>query len=362
MIKGKVFVFTVAMFLVLFSMFSCGGDKEETSFIHDNETISVATTWSGIHIIKGTLSVNAALTIKPCTVIQMDPDAKITVFDDGAFKSIGTEKCPILITSSKVAKGAGDWELIEIFNTASADNELTWNIIEFGGNDYGVLWVGVDASVKVTNTVFKNILKSAVVFDNNSEIKGFTGNSFIAIGEYLIDIYPDNVRKLDAIVSDTTLKSEVYVHDGTIISAGTWKNISVPYVIDTLNVNESLTVMDGTVIKVNPDMNIAIFDNGELILKGTAANHITIKSSKTIPAPGDWERIEIFNTSSNGSKFTYTDIMHGGGGDYGQLWIGIDSKIALNNVVFSQGKTCDITNENEDQEFVGSEYTVCVVE
>ena len=353
-----VMISAVSLFFV-----SCGDDKEkDLKTIHDNETISVAETWSGVHIVKGTLSVNAALTIAPCTVIEMDPDAKISVFDDGALKSIGTEECPVIITSGKTVKMPGDWNNIEIFNTASSDSEITWTVLEFGGDDYGVLWNGVDAAVKVTNTVFKNIAKTAAVFDQGSVIKGFSGNSFSSIGGYLIELDPDNVKDLDVVVSSEPLTSKVFVHEGTVLNAGTWKNLSVPYIVDTLHINASMTVQEGTVIKLNPGMKISIFDNGELIINGTEANRVTITSSKTTPAAGDWDQIEIFNTASNASKLTYTDIMYGGGADYGQLWIGIEVGIILDHVIFSNGKTCDIANENEGMEFTDSEYIACAKE
>ncbi len=333
------------LFAFLFTFLGCGSkdEKEITFTIHNSETITQATTWSGNHKIQGTLMVNGQLNIDACTLIHMDTDSLIHISDGGSVVAVGRENCPIEITSAKEIPAVGDWRGVEINSSASNNNEFTWVNLKYAGSDYGAFWLEDNTTVKFSNLSLENIKLIGIILNgDNSRVPTFSNVKFKNIGSYLISGRADTIKQLNPIVSENNLKNYVHVSGGGINAIATWKNLSVPYLVETLHVKEPLTIEAGTVLNMKNDSAIQVYDSGAIITQGTAVAPVIFDSEKSTPEAGDWSGFEIQATSSNQNSFQYTYIKNVGN-YYGALWLEEGSEISISNTVFENVKENAIT-------------------
>ncbi len=332
----------------------------------DKGEVTEASTWKNLGVnyeVKDYFEINKPLTIEAGTTVMLQPDGFITVRDGGALKTAGTTDKKVTFTSAKDAPAKGDWKYIEIFDTASSENEFAYTNFMYGGSaPWGVLWVQSDVTVKIDNCFFKDIADRAILFQDGVKLTSFTGNSFEKIDDVLIDIQAGDVKELSPFIIDAYTGYYVLVGYGGAAN-GTWKKLDVPYVIkDHLYVTGStLNIEAGTVIKMEPESFINVKDSGALKLNGISGNKVTITSSKSGPAAGDWRYIEIESTSSNANNaFTYADIMYGGGSnDWGQLYVNDGATIKLDHVTFSNGQTCDVYADGTVTNLGSNTFTAC---
>ncbi|HNT27062.1 MAG TPA: hypothetical protein PKH10_02685, partial [bacterium] len=294
------------------------------------------------------INFHATVTVEAGTTIAVMPNEIVNVSENGALIMIGTVAQRITVTSAKTTPKAGDWDYIGIYNTASEDNRFEYVDFKYGGSTYGIFWVEQGASVSFDNCLFSDITGPGMEMKDVT-LGSFTGNSFKKISEYPLVVTASVVPSLSPITtSDLTAgKDRVHVVGGYTEVGGLWKELGIPYELEGLSFRESVTVEAGTTILIEPNEIINIAEGGSLILDGTADKRITVKSSKTTPAAGDWNYFGFYNTSSNDNRFSYADIMHGGSGNYGQIWVEQDATLTLEHVVFSEGDTCDIDADED---------------
>ena len=92
------------------------------------------TTWSGgPYLIQGNVDVpvGTTLTIAPGTVLEMDPNASLTV--EGTLLARGTASAPIVFTSSQAQPRPGDWGGIVFNGTGSRLSVLDYVQVFYGG-------------------------------------------------------------------------------------------------------------------------------------------------------------------------------------------------------------------------------------
>jgi hypothetical protein len=333
-----------------------------TVFVYNGSVTSLGT-WKNLSIPyeMESINLNAPITIEAGTVFYMKQGSTITVDTEGSIKSIGTVENPVVFTSVKTSPAKGDWVGFEFYETSSNDNEFNNTIIEYAGsfNNYGAIWVQSQADIEINNTEFFEIKGVAIDFEDGANINSFIGNTFENIEDSIMKIAPEQVKSLSPITSINNLKDTISVIDGETETTGTWENLLVDYEIGSLNIkNETITVGAGVTLYLRPNASITITDGGALKLMGTETEHISVLSSKTAPAGGDWDSIYIYETSSNDNEFNYTDIQHGGSNGYGQLWLDEGAYIILNDVVFSDGDVCDISGTGTIDD-TNSEYDIC---
>ncbi len=328
--------------------------------------VETAGTWKNLSVPyeTETLFIKAPLTIEKCTTLKMNNNAEITVKDSGSLITKGEADCLVTFTSSKPVPTKGDWSRIDFYNTSSADNSLEYTVIEYAkGDSYGSLWIEDSTSISIKNTVFRHILNNGIMFEDDVQVKAFTNNSFDDLGGYPISTYPENIRHFSPVVVTNTANNFVSVYGGDVKTNAYWKNIGIHFKIADLYIKEPLEVEEGIHFYMLPDKGITVLESGTLTLSGTVDNRIKIMSSKASPAEGDWSYIEIYATSGAANSFSYTDIMHGGGtsGTYGQLWLDENATLDLDNVVFSEGKRCDISLAGgADLNPTASTYDICL--
>jgi len=337
----------------------------QNSVLVNGGTVSSAALWKNLgvpYLLKNIIHFKASVELEAGNTLLMSDGSKIIVSDQGSIKSSGTKEKAITFTSAKPSKAKGDWIGIEIYGTSSPDNAFSWTILEYGGKgSYGLVWLDNGASVRIDNTVFSNSRSYGLYIEEGAEIKSFTGNKFNDLDLNPIYLKANNVGQLDKIETSNNTANTVLINGGKITTAATWKNMGIPYEIkEVVYFQAAVEVEEGTTILMQPSEKLIINGSGSLKLKGTANANITIKSSKPSPASGDWKEIDIYASSNNDNVWSYVNIMHGGSGSYGQVWVEKGASLTLNNCKFSEGRNCDLYVENGGNIVNnGSTYTIC---
>jgi type IX secretion system substrate protein/parallel beta helix pectate lyase-like protein len=110
---------------------------------------------------------------------------------------------------------------------------------------------------------------------------------------------------------------------GFISTNTNWSLAGSPYIVvgNTLVMTGvTLTVDPGVVVKF--DTSRAVQIDGTLIAIGTATNRITFTSNKTVPAAGDWGRIQFSDSCINASYDTNGNYLSGSIMKYCDVWYG----------------------------------------
>ena len=315
----------------------------QTVVTHPGGTISAAETWSAAtHVLEGSISLKSTLTVAACSVIKMPIGGRISVSDGGALKLLGAPDCPITITSGKSVGSPGDWDYLEFYNTSvGPENILRYTILEYGGDtSYGALWIQNGASVEISNSTFKDLRTAGIYGEDDAELRDFVGNTFTNILGVPIDVGVTVAGDLQPATFTGNQEQAVALRGGTVEENATWRNLGVPYVVDSFSIQRStgsatLTVEAGTTLKMKPATSISVRTNGALNLAGTAAAPVTVTSSRPGPAPGDWTEIDVYADSIGANNaMTYAVLEYGGGADYGLVWVQDRASVAISNSTF----------------------------
>lgn len=296
---------------------------------------------------------SAVVTVEAGAVLRLGPAQEISVQNQGGLTLAGTAASPVTITSTKSTPAAGDWAYIEFYDgSMDGANKIEHAIIEYGGIGYGSIWVDSNASVQITDSTIRRSGHFGIEVEAGGELRDFTGNTVTENALGSVQIGANEVDDLGAGTYTGNTVDAVDIQYDTVDHTCTWLDLGVPFAtagfrIETATGAADLTLAAGVELQMKPDAGIIVSDNGSLALAGTAADPVRITSSKSSPAAGDWDEIDIYSGSTGAKNvFTYAEIEYGGGAGYGQLWVGNGAAVHLDHVTFSQGQTCDVDAES----------------
>ena len=170
------------------------------------------------------------------------------------------------------------------------------------------------------------------------------------------------VRTVNA-TGSTAVAASTHIAEDTV-----WGPQGSPYVLAGdlyIDVNASLTLLPGTVVKLAGGKYGQIVVGGQLLSLGSASQHVVITSAKddsaggdsngdgtaSSPAAGDWYSVIVYGRSANptnASIFDYTDFRYGGYGTapcsaYALLWANGLGSFVVSNSVFSDSMSDGIS-------------------
>ena len=300
------------------------------------KAINEPTIWSGKVTVKGTVYVNAELTIKPGTVVTFREDAQLYVQNEGSIKAIGLADTVIVLKAHE--KGA-DWKRIYINDNAGKSSKFAYCHISGAETAIHVYY----NKVSVDNCVIKDCSVNGVYL-NNSEFGSFTANTISDCEEYPLVI---PFLQATAVTSDNEISGIGIALSGNSVGKKNGKvtihEQTIPYVITQSYVeiddNAEVTIEPGVTIAMGEDSYISVgyTSSGKLTAVGTEEKPITFTSNAKDKAAGDWGEIRFYEYASKSSALKYCNLEYSGAHDNGAVYL-YYTKIAIDS--------CTITNSS----------------
>jgi subtilase family serine protease len=318
----------------------------------DGGTLTADQTWGYVGLpyhLTTNISVpaNIRLNLGPGTLFRMAPGAFFAV--SGTLLAPGTEQAPIILTADKddtaggdsqhdgmlgaSAPAKGDWESL-IFGPGSDASVLTYTEVRYAGmtapgnRDFrNAIDINGTAKPTLRNILIRNAASHGVRVDASDPVLENIDVRFADGVPFFFGLAANPVVR--GLTGSENGTEGIWINGGTLTdTVRRWDLVSMPYLLTgdlRISNTASLTLGPGVILKMAPAAWIA--DNGRFITEGTLEAPVVITSQKddsaggdtfhdgstgsAAPDPGDWEAI-YFETGSNGSVLSYTDIRYGG--------------------------------------------------
>ena len=309
--------------------------------------INEAIVWDGNFSVKGTVYVNAELTIKPGSIIVFHEDARLYVQNEGTIKAEGTAEKPITFKARE--KGA-DWKHIYINSNAGKSSKFAY--CHISGAETGIYVY--QNKVSIDNCVIKECSTYGVDL-NASEFGSFTANTISDCEEYPLVI---PFLQANEVTSDNEISGIGICLTGNYVGKKNGKvtihEQTIPYVITQSYVdiddNAEVTIEPGVTIAMGEDSHISVgyYSSAKLTAVGTEEKPITFTSNAKDKAAGDWDGIRFYEYASKSSALKYCNIEYAGG-DYAPVYI-YNTAISIENCTITNNSNYGV-NANSESNF-----------
>lgn len=311
--------------------------------------IDEAVVWDGDLTVKGTVYVNAELTIKPGAVITFHENAQLYVQNEGVIKAEGLADKPIIF---KAHEKDADWNRIYIVENAGKSTKFAY--CHFSGAEIAI--EVYKNKVSVDNCVIKDCSVNGVKLSHDaSEFGSFTANTISDCEGYPLVI---PVLQATAVTSDNEISGTgilITSHEVNKSNAKvTVHEQTIPYVIGssylTIDDNAEVTIEPGVTIAMSESSYISVgyYSSGKLTAVGTEEKPITFTSNAKDKAAGDWGGIRFYEYASKSSALKYCNIEYSGE-DYGGVYI-YKTAIAIENSTITNNNNHGV-NANSNATF-----------
>ncbi len=314
--------------------------------------INEPTIWSGKVTVKGTIYVNAGLTIKPGTVVTFREDAQLYVQNEGFIHAVGLADTIIVL---KAYEEGADWESIYINENAGKSSKFAYCHISGAETAIAVYY----NKVSIDNCVIKECSVNGVYLSRESELGSFTGNTISDCEEYPVVI---PFLQATAVTSDNEISGMGILLDDYIVRKKNGKvtihEQTIPYVMSygefDINDNAEVTIEPGVTIEMPEDgfIRVGQYTSGKLVAVGTAEKPITFTSKAKDKAAGDWEKIMFDEYAMKSSALKYCNIEYAGDGGDGAVEVYYTS-VAIDSCTITNSSSYGVlVNSSEDGSFI----------
>jgi hypothetical protein len=344
--------------------------------VNVDQDITSSVTWTAdkTYFVTGDIYIgnNSVLTIQPGTVIKFSAGASLSIGDGSNATLIanGTAAKPIIFTSGALAPAAGAWKGLFFDSNTLNNSSLSYCNIQYAGSNtnYGALNIdGCDLSISNCTismsgsygiwTNYSNSLGGFSTFNNNNI------NTTVKYGMVI------NAQKLGAVGtgnSFTNCFGILIYGDFKSTSAQTWKNLNIPYVIESeVDIDGNLTIEPGSqfMFGVTGWLALGYYAATTFIADGTSALPIKFTSNASSPVAGSWRGVSFYGYTQTNSKMNYCIIDYAGSNaNYGALHMLDDASIIFtNNTIRNSSSYGIVADANAGfQTFTGNTIFACV--
>jgi hypothetical protein len=279
------------------------------------------------YLIKSTIRVeaNRTLTIEPGVTLKFDKGTGLDVgyADAGKLVAQGTAAAPIVLTTGAATPTAGDWNGVNFYGDTMAGSVLTHVALDYcGKTNVGCIegQSGVPSgAVAIDHVTIDHVGAGGDGIIENGTNLAFkiTNTTFVAgaipAGRFAITMDATSFAGIGA--GNVYNGAPINVDGGTVATSATWLNPGTPIVVtETIRVEGTtspiLTLSPGTLLQfaANTALFVGYGNPGQLLATGTATAPIVLTSKATTPGPGDWDGIQLYNGTANGTKLAYLKL------------------------------------------------------
>jgi hypothetical protein len=303
------------------------------------------------HRVTTNITVSAALTLLPGTVLQFETSSGLRVADGGSLRAEGTAANPIRLTSA--SGDPNDWRGVGIF-TSSSNNVFDHVTLENAGRTFSTingsnatnLYLDDNARVAITNSTFRNSGGVGLYVNAaNSELTSFSNNTFDGnstaamrvTSQQLGSIGSGNVFGTNALPG----AQHIQVAATTLRTSATWPAADVPYRFDGNHfIDDSeatITIEAGATLQFTNSAGFRL-DAGALRALGSSGAPVTFTSASG--NPNDWRGLGIASSSAE-NTLEHVVIENAGqtfstinGSNATNLYLAGNSRLAVTNSTF----------------------------
>jgi len=247
-----------------------------------------------------TLQDGASLTIEQGVKAEFDTDTFIWV-DYGKLVISGTDKEPVVFTSSNKSPAPGDYVGLGFREKTAAGTSIDHLNIEYTGSkaNGGVGAIQLESMrtagrISITNSKITKSGQFGIVADENGGFGKFENNLLADNKSGSLNV---KAETLGTIGSGNKFGSDIHVKQSQVDESGRWPVVDVAYQIDGNIIigNETksatVTLPEKGLVKFGQSNYIEVANNGSgaLVAKG-----VTFTSASPTPAEGDWSSIFLF--------------------------------------------------------------------
>lgn len=297
--------------------------------------------------IAATTYLTATLTLEPCTVVQLGPDARLLVGNDPAPGTVVAHGEIIEFNGAEVRlpvrferlDDASPWGAIEVDVTGLLDAEhadfvgggsinangaiVAWGATPEGATTPNVRLVDatiVDAS---SNGIY---LPSRAAFTDDSDgvrVEGTAEGGFpIWVQAGAVHSLPTALELVDNAADVVRIETFSYVDDDTFPARGVPLQIDDALYLGTIESDglSTLTIEPGVEVQfatggAGSGIFVGLDDDhqGTIVAAGTVDAPISFRSAEAAPAPGDWMGLYFRYSPTDGNVLEHVSIAHAGG-------------------------------------------------
>lgn len=260
--------------------------------------------------VTGSVGVNAQLTIQPGVKIEFASGASLDVGSAGSLVAVGTQSDSIVFSGEQATPGFWDGLYINSNNPA---NELTYCVVEYGGDYYSNIYITNGSQLKVTHTTSRYSSGTGLHGSSDSKLPGFAVNRFAHNSGAAIDIPARLIGSIDAasVYSAGNAKNYIDVTPTNVTTEQTWPATDAPYRLqaNTTDIEEKVTIQPGATLMFDSGADLSIGSSGQLVAVGTPTDSITFTGE--LKTEGYWDAIYV-NSNNPGNELTYCNIKYAG--------------------------------------------------
>lgn len=258
------------------------------------------------YLVSGTVFINAKLTIRAGTIIQLKENASLFVNSGGMMSAIGEANQRITITAVPGSK----WGSI-VYYSLSDTNRLYYCNISNGGKESlvtpgAMVVVGqnsyAEGKVAIRDCVFEGSAGHGLYVNDRSKVDYFHNNAFNNNTGFPITVTSENVNDITATTTfNANGKNYVEIRD-CVFPTGegqTITKLAVPYYIqETVTFHGYDTIMQGVTMRFTTNGGLRADDipgtTGYLCIKGNNTAPVTFEAEQ-----GAWKGIMLSGSGSH---------------------------------------------------------------
>lgn len=243
-------------------------------------------TWPGLeapYFLGRPVNIDAGITVAPGASFLMGEGSGISV-DGGYLDVAGTTEAPVRFVGWMDEPGY--WNSIVV---RSEDPNTRFRHTEIADASTGLHGYG---TVGVTDSTVRNNDDYGIGFGRDCTISAFGRNTFGGNGEGPVTLPAHLVGLLDGSnnFAGATDGGRIGVAAGEIDAAQSWPATAVPYSVDTVTVDDTLTIEAGATLEFREGAGVTVADGGALVV-GADGDPVTVEGRQE--APGYWQGITI---------------------------------------------------------------------
>lgn len=310
------------------------------------------------YLVPSSVSVSAALTVRPGVTIEFAADTRMTVSTDGSLNAVGSHAAgtdSVIFFTGTTAE-AGHWRGIG-FRSNDVNNELTATVISYGGGGslYSIAGdgnVGVEsgARVKITDSHIRHSGSAGVYAESDASLPEF-GTNLIEDNAGAPVVIPFRLMgALDGGSSYTgNTNSYIDVYSASVNSDMAVAALDVPYrVAGNTDVQAAMSIAPGAAFEFEADAGFYVGTGGSLSAVGEAGSPITFLGVQA--QAGHWRGIG-FRSIDLLNELTHVEVAHGGSSSQfsisvtGNVSVEGGARVKVTNSTFRDGSHYGLATE-----------------